>query len=639
MLSSASVQAIYNITLMYAVVWTINSHYASDSSKPLSIMHFATRDSSRALHNDLIDSVLRLASGAGRIKFLLEHERIDGDDEPPAGTAHTGLASGFVGRDIAILLLDSWRAYMRLERHLLQPGSFFKRNGFYCIVYTGRETGRLRTIGEIFKRLLAIYVINVNVLLVGRQTGTVRVYNYYPYRPHRCQSSEPVHYATFQGGLGAPPIIHVENSDQFFDAKVHDMHGCQLVTATFESRPFVMINDDSSQPDDQRIYGIEGMIYRLLAERMNFGIKIVKEPNSDRGELLPNGTITGAMKMIVDGVANITFVSFMYNMERATYMLPSISYTSFPIVLCIPGGYPLSPLQRLTKPLGYITWLCLLMCVLLGFCLIAWLQLLGGPRLRRFVLGENNRLPGTELWSTLLGGLHLHPPRRNFARYLLAMWLLQTLVLRAAYTGELYILLQDGRVRTPLRSLSEVLERKYAFNMLPALQPVFKDTVPRQRIVVVSGLEDSLRQLRDDSEAQFVVPVLQPTVARFDMDSGPEKQRLTVLPYPLLTAPLALYMRPHSYLKQRINKLLINMMSSGLVHRYRRMYLDRIEHMAAQRNRDPIKLTLWLLAGLFASLGLMHLFASIVFVLELRAAQPQRPRLRRLMNAANRYVV
>lgn len=329
----------------------------------------------------------------------------------------------------------------------------------------------------------------------------------------------------------------------------------------------------------------------------------------------------------------------MYNKERAMYMLPSISYTSFPIVLCVPGGRSLTPLERLTKPLGYITWLCLLTCILFGLTLITVLQLLSVPRLSRFVLGENNRLPGTELWSTLLGGLHMHPPRRNFARFLLALWLLETLVLRAAYTGELYILLQDGRVRTPLRTLTEVLDKKYEFHMLPALQPVFRKLVSRQRVVVISRLEASLTQLRDDTEAQFVVPLLRPTASRFDMDSGPKKPRLAMLRYPLLTAPMTLYMRPHSYLKQRINTLLINMMSSGLVDRFRRMYLDRIEHLASERNREPTKLSLWLLAGLFGSFGLMQLLASIVFLLELGAAQPQRPRLRRLMNAANRYMV
>ena len=329
----------------------------------------------------------------------------------------------------------------------------------------------------------------------------------------------------------------------------------------------------------------------------------------------------------------------MYNKERAMYMLPSISYTSFPIVLCVPGGHPLTPLQRLIKPLGYITWLCLLSCVLLGLGLIALLQLLSVPRLRSFVLGENNRLPGTELWSTLLGGLHMHPPHRNFARFLLALWLFETLVLRAAYTGELYIILQDARVRTPLRSLAEVLENKYTFHMLPALRPVFKELVAQQQVTVVSTLDHSLTKLRDNSDAHFVVPLLKPTASRFDMESGHQKPRLTLLHYPLLTAPLTLYMRPHSFLKQRINKLLINMMSGGLVHRFRRMYLDRIEQLAAQRSREPTKLSLWLLAGLFGSFGLMQLLASLVFMLELRAAQPQRPRLRRLMNAANRYMV
>ncbi|EDV99941.1 uncharacterized protein LOC6565228 [Drosophila grimshawi] len=640
MLSSDTQQKAYNITLMYAMVWTINSHYARDSGMPLSIVHYATKNESRDLHNDLIDETLGLASGAERVIFLLENEHIEGDEETPLDALPPSPTSGIAGRETAILLLDSMRAYMRLEQRILQPNSFFKRNGYYCIVYTGQETHRLTTIARIFRRLLAIYVINVNVLLGGRETGIVHVYTYYPYQSDgQCQSSKPVHYATFRGGLGAQPQIHVDNSVDYFDEKVYNMYSCELVTATFEHLPFVIIERDHSLADGERIHGIEGMIYRLLAERMNFTIKLIEEPNQNRGFSLPNGTLTGTMQLIVNGTANITFVSSMYNRERAKYMLPSISYTSFPIVLCVPGGSQLTPMQRLTKPLGYFSWLCTVLSVLVGFGVIGMLQLLARPRLRRFVLGDHNRLPSTQLWSTLLGGMHLHPPRRNFARFLLAMWLLQTLVLRAAYTGDLYILLQDGRVRTPLRSLAEVLEKKYIFYLVPALLPIFREMVPDNRIVVEHNIGQRLRQLRDNSDVQMVIPLIQPSVDSFNMASGAEKNRLAVLRIPLITAPITMYMRPHSYLEHRINKLLINMMSSGLVHRFRRMYLDRIEHIPAHRNRAPTKLSAWLLGGLFGIFVLMQLLASIVFLLELGAAQPQRFRLRRLMNAANRYLV
>lgn len=195
----------YSISLMYALVWTINGHYASDSSKPLTIIQLATRDRSRGLHNDLIDDVLGLASGAGRIKFLLEGERIDEMVTTPVTLRTDAVplepANSINMQTTAIWLLDSIWAYYRLERRLVQLDGAFKRNGFYCIVYTGQEQDRLETIRLIFRRLFAIYVINVNVFLEDHQTGQVHVYNYYPYRSKLCQSSLPVHYATFQVGL------------------------------------------------------------------------------------------------------------------------------------------------------------------------------------------------------------------------------------------------------------------------------------------------------------------------------------------------------------------------------------------------------------------------------------------------------
>ncbi|XP_062139833.1 uncharacterized protein LOC133848340 [Drosophila sulfurigaster albostrigata] len=636
----SAIDGTFNVTLMYAVVWTINSHYAIDSSKPLTILNFATWETSRGRHNDLIDAVLRLASSANRIKFLLEGERVDAQQQVDAVQPPLAPANALNMQTTAIWLLDSVWAYYRLERRLLQTDGAFKRNGYYCIVYTGEEEERLDTIRMIFKRLFAIYVINVNVFIMDRSTASttaqVHVYNYYPYRELRCQSSLPIHYASFMGGLGVPPRFLLPNRTLFFDDKLDNMHGCPLRIVTFQHRPFVIIEPPAA--DGQRqLLGIEGELIALLAERMNFAIELLEQPAKDRGSVYPNGSVSGAMGMIVEGSVNLTFGAFMYSKERAQFMLPSITYTSFPIVLCVPGGHQLSPLQRLSKPLGHLTWLCLWLSIALGCGLIVLLQLMP-QRWRRFVLGSENTTPLLGLWCTLLGGMHPQPPRRNFARYLLVLWLLQTLVLRAAYTGELYILLQDGRMRTPLRTLAEVLDKNYVFHMLPALENVFRDLLPVMRIRIEPQLDATLRELRDNEEARIVAPLLKPTAARFDMDSGPMRPRLSVLPNPLLTAPLTLYMRPHSYLKQRINGLLMNMMSAGLVHRFRRMYLDRIEHLAVVRNRDPSQLSLWLLGAIFGLYINLQLCACFVFLLERRSAAPHRQRLRRFMDALNHFV-
>lgn len=301
MLTVDSLHATYNMSLMYAIVWTINSHYASDSTKPLSIVHFATLDTSRGFHNDLIDAVLRLASSAGRTKFLLESERIANNETDEAAGGGGGAdqpedySGGLNTQTTAIWLVDSWRAYKRLERRLLRPDnrtSTFKRNGYYCLIYTGQESGRLETIRRIFSRLLAIYVINVNVFLSQSQTGTVQVYNYYPYRSHLCQSAQPVHYATFPGSLGAAPQILLEDRTLFFDDKLDNMHGCELVVVTFTQRPYVIIGEDKS------VRGIEGLLFQLLQERMNFSTRLLIEKDHNRGVMLSNGSLTGAMRLV-----------------------------------------------------------------------------------------------------------------------------------------------------------------------------------------------------------------------------------------------------------------------------------------------------------------------------------------------------
>ncbi|XP_016981527.2 uncharacterized protein LOC108046388 [Drosophila rhopaloa] len=620
--------AVHNVSLVYALVWTIDNYYGTATSTPLAVVQFATSAESRGLHNDLIDAALGRSSGTGRIQFVLEDDRV----ESAEATKELPPPSGLTGRPMAIWFLDSLRSYFRLEMYLSQLGSPYKRNGFFVVVYTGVEDRPMESVKIMFRRLLNMYVLNVNVFL--QREGTVQLYTYYPYGPHRCQSSLPVYYTAFQDL--PPPATGYGLTKPLFPSKLANLHGCPLVVVTFDHRPYVIIEDDPEVPGGRIMRGIEGMIFRALAERMNFTLKMVERQDKDRGQILPDGNFTGILKMMVDGEANMTFVCFMYNKARSDVMLPSISYTSFPIVLVIPGGGSMTPMQRLTRPFRYIIWSCVLASLLLGLLIIALLRISAVPRrLRNLVLGRHNNGPCLAMWNILLGGLALFNPRRNFARYLLLMWLLQTLILRAAYTGQMFLLLQDVEVRSPLQTLSEVLAKGYEFHLLPTLQIVFHDSMPSTHVRVVTTQEASLYRLRDEEDPGIAVPVLQPTAYQFDYRSGPGARHLTTLPEPLMTAPLTLYMRPHSYLKRRIDRLLIAMMSSGIVYRYRRMYLDRIERLAKVRNMEPSPLTIWRLGGVFVCCAALQLLATLVFGLELFSRR--HPRLRSTLNAINRY--
>ncbi|XP_030379258.1 uncharacterized protein LOC115627657 [Scaptodrosophila lebanonensis] len=638
---ASTLRPVHNISLIYAIVWAINNNYGRYTTLPLNIAQFATSDESSGYQNDLIDAVLRLSGGASgtdtKIKFLLEGTRISADtNNMDQNSEHLGTNNLPSAQNAAIWFLDSLRAYGHLEHRVLQQNHRlpYNRNGYFCIVYTGPERGHLAALKQMFHRLFAIYVINVNVFLSKR--GIVYLYTYYPYGPQRCQSSMPVFYASFQG---VRDQSHFDLGKPFFPNKLDSMHGCKVVTVTFEHRPYVIIEATDSEPSGWRLRGMEGMLFNLLAEKMNFSIKLVAQPDKDRGIAYANGTITGATKMIVDGTANITFVCYMYSKARTEFMLPSLSYISFPIVLCIPGARPLTPFERLAKPFCFIIWSCLFTSVALGFLLIGALHLCTRRRLRRFVFGNRNRTPCYNLWTSLSAGVIIHLPLRNFARYILLLWLLYTFVLRTAFSGELYILLQDERMRAPLDSLSEVIKQSYTFHMLPTLVPIFRAMVPNIRIAIVRngehGMIQAQQRLRDDPNADIAMPMLQPTVMEYNHDAGATGRRLAVLQEPVLTAPLTLYMRPHSYLKTRIDDLLMAMMSAGIVRHFRDTYLKQVEQ-SGPATREPQKLTVWLLGGVFSIYLGMQLLACTVFGLEVMAAS--RPRVRRLMNLANRYI-
>ncbi|XP_037932776.1 uncharacterized protein LOC119667545 [Teleopsis dalmanni] len=586
-----------NLSLVLSTVWIIVNSYAKSTTSSISFGQFASNDKSYFYHNDLIEEILKRANqheNGMSIKFFIGdgnvYEINDDGNETESNhllTEEELFMYNFRNKDKGIWLIDSLKAFNQLEDTLQRTHNYFQRNGLFTIIYTGSELERYRNIRKMFRRLFYIYVTNINILILTKKT--VEVYTYFPFNSKVCHSSVPELYVTFEG------ILERENfrlPKKYFPDKLLNMHGCQLVVTTWHDPPFVFIDYFNKSGNILRIHGIEGNLLTFIAEKLNFTIRILEPPERDHGVVTENGTVTGAMKMIVDGTSNITMASFLYNKMRADAMQAAYSYISCSLMLTIPKGHQLSPFKRLTKPFSYIIWIGL----------------------------KTNRIPFTNLWSTLYGiSIHNRLPKKNFARYTLAIWLIYTLVLRNAYLSELYSILQDGRTLTSLDTIQEVVEQNYTFYTTQPLVTMLKASIKSVKLKLADSFDDLSRNVHNHlflKDESLVVPLMAPYILAYNQNKSNHAHPLNVLHEKLTMVPITLYMRKHSYLLYKFNEIITFLMSSGFIRKFEDVYLDT-KYLVKKEFHMPIALSFWLLFGLFTIYIFLLLLCTFVFFLEL----------------------
>jgi hypothetical protein len=67
------------------------------------------------------------------------------------------------------------------------------------------------------------------------------------------------------------------------------------------------------------------------------------------------------------------------------------------------------------------------------------------------------------LLAALVGGTQSRLPKRNFARFLLILFLLFSIVIRTLYQGSFYQLLNSNQQKEPVKSLEEMMSKGFNF--------------------------------------------------------------------------------------------------------------------------------------------------------------------------------
>lgn len=115
-------------------------------------------------------------------------------------------------------------------------------------------------------------------------------------------------------------------------------------------------------------------------------------------------------------------------------------------------------------PFETFLWLCVWIVFIFSAIVIAlircqtrWIQ--------SFVFGVKNTSPYLNLTNIFLGG-SVRLPRRNFARTLLAFYLIYSLIIRSTYTGALFNFLRSESRESEVKDIGEMIQKNLRFFVL-----------------------------------------------------------------------------------------------------------------------------------------------------------------------------
>jgi len=130
----------------------------------------------------------------------------------------------------------------------------------------------------------------------------------------------------------------------------------------------------------------------------------------------------------------------------------------------VPQGELYTEWEKLFLPFDLATWLLIIATFAAAFAVIIVINNFTKQFVKNFVFGRRVKTPSLNVLKIFFGMDQTILPRRNFARFLLTLFLIWTLIIRTCYQGLLFEnLIGDGR-KPAIKTIDEMLERNFTYH-------------------------------------------------------------------------------------------------------------------------------------------------------------------------------
>jgi hypothetical protein len=311
-------------------------------------------------------------------------------------------------------------------------------------------SGEIREIPQMFELLWRLRINNVNAMFEDKNRD-VLMKTIMPFTDFNCSDSSPVLLAKFRDKK-------IENSSisNFFPEKQENLHLCPIRVAIADDiDPFIFVKTKEKIVD---LTGRDIKLIQTLSTALNATLNftyIGKE-----GFFLENGSALGPLKVLQDNEADLSISDWWLKVNRMNFFSATSSYISDHLILIVPPGLEFSNFEKLIYPFAVLTWVLVFSSLLVGFAVILIVKK-RSKKLQNFVFGVDVHHPCFNMFTVFIGDSQKILPKTNFARFLLTMLLIYSLVIRSLYQGSYFELMQSNQKHQEVQSFDEMVEKDF----------------------------------------------------------------------------------------------------------------------------------------------------------------------------------
>lgn len=305
----------------------------------------------------------------------------------------------------------------------------------------------------------------------------VKIWTFVWYTPELCNKTQLVEVNRFS------KMKKAWMSNKFVIEKFQNFHGCDVRFGLYFENPAQTFR----LQDGKLVYGgFHIGMFSSLSRVMNYSVSFnpffAKDENSEMELYLPD-PVDALVQLYKQKHTNEVNDSFITR-----------QYVYFSDVVAVPPGEKYSAYEKLGMPFDATTWILITFTFFAAFSTIFVMNFVAG-KIRNFVFGRNIKTPALNVLMIFFGISQVTLPRRNFARFIVIIFIFYSLIMRTAWQAMIFEQMQKNITKPEIKNVEEFAERNFALYLLAGTSVhEFKSLEIFERQVLMNFLEFSIRK-------------------------------------------------------------------------------------------------------------------------------------------------